>query len=573
MKQFLAVAALDETAVKKNEMLKNSHIYTEGFTVLRHEHMEFSVLVDGELYNQRSLHEELQKAGFPKPAGLEETVLYAYLLWGEKAMLHMEGAYSFLIQAKDSLFCAKDPLGLRPIYYLLADDCIWISSRIQTLLDAAKRKAVLDRSGILELFAFGPSISEDRTLYKDVSALPMGYLLRVSNAELKIKQYYTLHALPHTDTLEETLDRVHELMCASIHAQADGAQASFLSGGLDSSLITSIAANANPSWRTYSLDYEGNKENFKGNMYQVSMDTAFIQDMCAYCHCSHTPLMITQQELCDLLEDAMAARETPGMADVDSSLLWLCQQVAEHEQVILSGECSDEIFGGYPWFYRDELKDLDTFPWLRSTKERISLLHPDLRELPFEDYIAKCYAQSVRNIEFLDTDTEEDRRARIHTILCLHWFMQTLVTRQVCMGDAASLNIRAPFANVKLLEYVYNIPWDMKFLQQEEKGILRKAFEQELPESVAHRKKNPFPKTHNPQYAELISKRLRERYDDPKSPLHQLFDDAMLRKLIDSKGESFQLPWYGQLMSGPQLLAYLYQIDRWIITKNITIEK
>ena len=254
-------------------------------------------------------------------------------------------------------------------------------------------------------------------------------------------------------------------------------------------------------------------------------------------------------------------------------MLWLCRKVAEKEQIILSGECSDEIFGGYPWFYRDELKDLDTFPWLRSTKERISLLHPDLQSLPYEDYIAKRYAESIQDIEYLDTDSEEDRRARIHTVLCLHWFMQTLVTRQVCMGDAAHLNIRAPFANVKLLEYVYNIPWEMKFLKQEEKGILRKAFEHELPESVAHRKKNPFPKTHNPRYAELVSKRLQERYEDPTSPLHELFDDVKLKELIDTKGESFQLPWYGQLMSGPQLLAYLYQIDRWIVTKHISIEK
>ena len=160
-------------------------------------------------------------------------------------------------------------------------------------------------------------------------------------------------------------------------------------------------------------------------------------------------------------------------------------------------------------------------------------------------------------------DTKEDINARKHTILCIHWFM----------GNAAGVNIRAPFANVKLLEYVYNIPWKMKFLNQEEKGILREAFASELPESIAHRKKNPFPKTHNPQYAELISQLLEERYDDPDSPLHILFDDCKLKELISSKGDSFKLPWYGQLMSGPQLLAYLYQIDQWIIRYDIEIEK
>lgn len=573
MKQFIAVAALQEAVGTHCGIREDARVYTEGFQNIQHENMDFSVMFDGELYQLEKLHEELQAADFPKPTCMEEAVLFAYLLWGEKAMEHLEGAYSFIIRKGDSLFCAKDPLGLRPIYYLIRDKRIWISSRIHPLLDASNTPAVLDRNGILELFAFGPSISENQTLYKDVYALPMGSLLRISAGKLKIKTYYKLSARPHTDSLQETIQKVHDLMSASIHAQASGAQASFLSGGLDSSLITSVAAKQNPQWRTYSLDYEGNKENFKGNMYQVSLDASFIQDMCAFCQCEHTPLMLSQQELCDLLEDAMLAREAPGMADVDSSLLWLCRKVAEKEQIILSGECSDEIFGGYPWFYRDELKDLDTFPWLRSTKERISLLHPDLQRLPYEDYIAKHYAESIQDIEYLDTDSEEDRRARIHTVLCLHWFMQTLVTRQVCMGDAAHLNIRAPFANVKLLEYVYNIPWEMKFLKQEEKGILRKAFELELPESVAHRKKNPFPKTHNPRYVELVSKRLQERYEDPTSPLHELFDDVKLKELIDTKGESFQLPWYGQLMSGPQLLAYLYQIDRWIVTKHISIEK
>ena len=128
----------------------------------------------------------------------------------------------------------------------------------------------------------------------------------------EIKTYYKLSAHPHTDTLQETITKVHDLMSASIHAQASGAQASFLSGGLDSSLITSIAAKKNPQWRTYSLDYEGNKENFKGNMYQVSLDASFIQDMCEFCQCEHTPLMLSQQELCDLLEDAMLTRLSLG---------------------------------------------------------------------------------------------------------------------------------------------------------------------------------------------------------------------------------------------------------------------
>ena len=544
----------------------------EGCLQIHYHDLVFDVFVDGEVYNEDHVQEELCAAGFPQAKYKEELFLYAYLLWGTGAMEHMEGAFSFAVLQDNSLFVAKDPLGLRPIYYQKDAGTVRISNRISTLLEYDEKPAVLDKNGILELFTFGPSISEDKTLLKGMYALPMGSYLQVRNHEIHTEVYYHLHAKPHTDSLEETVQKVHDLLTDSIRAQLKGCCASFLSGGLDSSIITSVAAKEQKDWRTYSLDYEGNKENFKGNMYQVSLDNQFIDEMIDACGCDHSSLVITQQELLNRLTKAMKARDCPGMADVDSSLLWLCEHVAEHERIILSGECSDEIFGGYPWFYREELKDLDTFPWLRSSDERISMLNEQIRDLDYEGYRKQQYENSLREVEMLDSDSEQDKRARIHTLLCLHWFMQTLVTRQVCEGDMANLNIRAPFANVKLLEYVYNIPWDLKFLDQEEKGILRKAFEKELPASVAHRKKNPFPKTHNPLYAELISRKLQERYDDPNSPLHVLLDDAKLKELINSRGESYQLPWYGQLMSGPQLLAYLYQIDQWILTYDIQID-
>lgn len=544
----------------------------EGCKKILFHDLPFEVFVDGEIYNEDSVQKEVSAQGFPLAKQIEELFLYAYLLWDTAAMEHLEGAYSFVIRQDSSVFVAKDPLGLRPIYYAVEEDGIHIANRIRTLMEHAKHPAVLDKEGIRELFTFGPGISEDKTLLKGIKALPMGSYLRVRNHKLHTEVYYHLHALPHTDTLEETTQKVHDLLVDSIKAQMKGCHASFLSGGLDSSIITSVAAKAERGWRTYSLDYEGNQENFKGNMYQVSLDNQFIEEMRDFTNCDHTSLVITQQELLDKLVKAMEARDCPGMADVDSSLLWLCEHVGEHERVILSGECSDELFGGYPWFYREDLNDLDTFPWLRSSNDRISLLHESLRSLDYDRYRQEQYEKTLSDVETLQSDTLEDIRARQHTNLVLHWFMQTLVTRQVCEGDMADLNIRAPFANVKLLEYVYNIPWKMKFYQQEEKGILRKAFEKELPQSVAHRKKNPFPKTHNPLYSELIAKKLKERYDDPNSPLHILFDDAKLKELIDSKGESYKLPWYGQLMSGPQLLAYLYQIDQWILTYDIQIE-
>lgn len=567
---FLPASAADTVPCDQDAYIKDD-IYLSGFKEACYQDMCFDVSVDGELYNETEIAQLLKKGGFSSAANLEELFLHAYLMWGMDTMKYLEGAYSFTIRKGRTIITIKDPMGLTPIFYTQNEHGIWISNSIETLLKKSSTNAVVDRKHIIELFAFGPGISESETLFENIKALPMGSMLSVRHQEIKVERYYELKAKQHEDDLHTTIQKVHDLVHDSIMKQMKDCNASFLSGGLDSSIITAVCAKNQKDWRTYSLDYEGNAENFKGNMFQVSLDQEFIDEMIRYCDCDHTVLTITQRELCEHLEDAMKARNMPGMADVDSSLLWLCEQVSQHEDIILSGECSDELMGGYPWFYRDEFKDVHTFPWLRYSEQRTRLLHKNLRDFDYQGYINQRYEETLSSVDTLDSDNEEDRRARINTVLVLHWFMQTLVTRQVCEGDRANLKIRAPFANVKLLEYVYNIPWSMKFLDEEEKGILRKAFEDELPDCVAHRKKNPFPKTHNPVYASMIAKKLKERFDDPDSALHILFDDDALYELIETKGASYDLPFYGQLMSGPQLLAYIYQIDCWIKDYHVEI--
>ena len=546
-------------------------IFMKDASFIIYQNEEYQIVIDGEIYNEDELFAELKDI-YPMHNTTEELVFYAWKHWGMQFSSHLEGAYTFLIGNKEQLLVVKDPLGLRPIYYCENNGNWYVSNSIKTLLNKSEKKAVLAKEGILELFSFGPGISEDKTLLKGIFTVPMGSYLEIKHHTANIYKYYELPVYEHKDNVEETAKHVKDLLLHSVNQQKQGCKSSFLSGGLDSSILTALCAQKD--WNTYSLDYEGNKENFHSNMYQVSMDTDYINMMKDKYPLLHLhDLMITQKELASLLEEAMLAREMPGMADVDSSLLWLCKQVKQQEDVIISGECSDEIFGGYPWFYREELKDLDTFPWLRSTKERISLLNKKYQTLEFEEYIKKQYDNTLKDIQYLDSDTQEDKLARKHTLLCLHWFMQTLVVRQVCEGRWAGVNIRTPFANVRLLEYVYNIPWKMKFLNDEEKGILRKAFADILPKEVCERKKNPFPKTHNPIYAQIVSDIVKDTLKDKNSPLHKLFDDKKLDELIQSKGESFQLPWYGQLMSGPQLLAYLYQIHCWIKDFDIEIEE
>lgn len=559
-----ASKAVIKTDKTKDIIHEGSHRFMNVHSLVI-EHQPYRMVFDGELYNEPELRRSLQHHEVNTDA-LDQAALliYAYRIWGFGMMNHLLGGYTLLIDDGTTVFIAKDPMGLRPLFYAqTADQTILISDQIQTLLDTKLVSPIVDRNGLRELFALGPSISEDKTLYRDIRALPMGHYLTIRDHKITVKKYYDPISKPHFETYEDTLAHIRYLVEDAINRQSVGCDATFLSGGLDSSIIAAVMAKTKQPLSTYSLDYEGNSESFQGNMYQVSLDQEFIETMQKATGSDHTQFTIRQSELVDELIPALAARHLPGMADVDAALLWLCKQVKKDRNVIMSGECSDEVFGGYPWFYREELANLDTFPWLRSTKERKALLHESLQDLDLEAYLDAQYQATIRDITYLDSDSEVDRRARLHTILCLHWFMQTLVTRQVCMGDAAQVTIRAPFADVRILDYVYNIPWEMKFHGGEEKGILRAAFADLLPQNVAHRKKNPFPKTHNPQYRELIKAKLTEVYQDSDSILHQLFDDEALKALIESGGSAFTLPWYGQLMSGPQLLAYLYQIHTW----------
>jgi len=258
--------------------------------------------------------------------------------------------------------------------------------------------------------------------------------------------------------------------------------------------------------------------------------------------------------------ESVIVRDSPGMADVDSSLLWFCREIKKDFTVALSGECADEIFGGYPWF----TETTTGFPWIRSLGERTTILQDRWRKkLAVESYAQHVYTQTIAEVPYFEGESIEEARHREMFYLNMVWFMQTLLERKDRMSMGASLEVRVPFADHRLVEYTWNIPWEMKNLGGMEKGLLRKAVDQLLPKEVLYRKKNPYPKTYHPLYTTGVQKWLGEIMRDKNSILHELFEKQKLIELIESGGSSFKVPWYGQLMAGPQLLAYLGQIHTW----------
>ncbi len=543
-----------------------------------HDGANYVITYNGELYNTEELRKELQNRGHVFITHSDtEVLLTAYIEWKEQCVDFLNGIFAFGIwdEQSQSLFLCRDRLGVKPLFYTEQQDGLLFASEVKALLAHPLIKTTVNTEGLANMMAVGPSRMPGKSLFQNISELRPGYAMRFSREGIRVWQYWQLQSKRHEESLEETIEHVRFLLTDAIERQlvSDVPICSFLSGGLDSSIITGIAANRfheqnKGMLHTYSIDYEDNERFFNPHAFQTSTDTYWIQKMTDTFSTAHHAEEISQQQLIDWLVESVVVRDSPGMADVDSSLLWFCREIKKDFTVALSGECADEIFGGYPWF----TEKTTGFPWIRSLSERSTMLQERWRKkLKVESFAQQAYSQTIAEVPYLDGESIEEVRQREMFYLNTVWFMQTLLERKDRMSMGASLEVRVPFADHRLVEYAWNIPWEMKNLGGIEKGLLRKAMQHLLPKEVLYRKKNPYPKTYHPVYTAGVQKWLREIMEDKNSILHELFERQKLIGLIESGGSSFKVPWYGQLMAGPQLLAYLGQIHTWFKLYNIQL--
>jgi asparagine synthase (glutamine-hydrolysing) len=544
----------------------------------------YTICYNGELYNTEDIRKELLSKGYTFNGHSDtEVLLTAYMEWEEKCVDYLNGIFAFAIwdDKKSQLFIGRDRMGVKPLFFKEHEGGFLFGSEIKAILSHPTVKAEVGLDGLAEVFGLGPSRSPGHGVFSGISELRPAHALKLSKEGLKIWRYWDVKSEKHQDSADETAEKIRSLFLDAVTRQlvSDVPVCTFLSGGVDSSAITAIASmhfkdQGKGSLHTFSIEYDENDKYFKANDFQPNSDGAFIRLMSEELGTVHHSCVISQELLAEYLREAVYVKDLPGMADVDSSLLWFCRQIKKDFVVSLSGECADEIFGGYPWFHRKDDLEREGFPWMRSTNERAGLLQENWsRKLNIKDYVMARYEETVKETPVLEGESPLEAKRRQLFYLNLHWFMTTLLDRKDRMSMGASLEVRVPFADHRLVEYVWNVPWEMKMYGGREKGILRKSLEGILPNEVLYRKKSPYPKTHHPAYTTAVKTWLSDILTDKGSVLYEFLKHDQLKEIIDSDGKAFQVPWFGQLMTGPQLLAYLAQIHVWFEQYQINIKE
>lgn len=541
----------------------------------------YTIVYNGELYNTADVRQELEARGHTFLSRSDtEVLLVSYVEWGPDCVDRLNGIFAFGIweEHEQRFFLCRDRMGVKPLFYSLRSGTLLFGSELKALLANPLVQPVVDEEGLSEVLFLGPSRTPGHGVYRGVSELrPAHWLLHDPNGT-RVHRYWALESRPHTDDLETTTETVRDLVMDAVHRQlvSDVPIGTLLSGGLDSSIITALAARTfqaeGRELTAYTIDYRENDRHFKSSDFQPDPDGPFAQRLAQYLGVRQQVVMFDTPELVESLVTATLARDLPGMADVDSSLFLFCREIKKELTVVLSGECADEVFGGYPWFHKPELLNTGTFPWIRMLSARASLLSSDLlRRLKPEEYVAERYRQTVAEVPQLPGEDVLEAQRRTMFYLNLNWFMATLLDRKDRMSMAAGLEARVPFCDHRIVEYVWNIPWAMKTVDGREKGILRRAMQGVLPDEVLYRKKSPYPKTHNPAYYNAVRSWVLQILDDAASPLHQIVDANKVRELAAHDAPASGVPFFGQLMGVPQLFAYLGQINTWMREYGVVI--
>lgn len=578
----------DMNSVMKNRGPDQSGIYRDGDIYLAHNRLaiidpengiqpmtrvyggiSYTIVYNGEIYNTAELTKVIKSHGItPKTYCDTEVVLYLYILFGEKCAEMLNGIFAFAVYNSKTreVYFARDRFGIKPLFYALCGNTMVFASEIKSLLKYPSVKPVVDRRGIWQLLFLTP-VRLTGGIFRDISELKPAHYGIWRDGVFETKRYWELKAGKLGESRDEIIAHTSFLLTDAIERQlvSDAPLCTLLSGGLDSTVISAVAARychkKGEQLSTYSFEYEGNRESFHSSLFQPQSDDDYARFTADFLGTEHHILTASTEDVVNALKPATLARDFPGQADIDSSLYYFCSLIKENHTVALSGECADEIFGGYPWFYRPEMLGNPFFPWIHDPMIRAKLFNEDFAS-PKEgyEYLKGEYQKSMAECPVLESDSLSMKTSRRATWLSVNYFMASLLERKDRMSMASAVEVRVPFADHRILEYVFNVPWEIKFENGVEKALLRNAMKDYIPEKVFLRKKSPYPKTQTPAYERAVMSGVRERLQNGNSVLHSILNKEAFEDFISGENET----WFGQLMAKPQLLAWLIQLDYWV---------
>lgn len=549
-----------------------ARLESEQPLVLANGSARFVLVFDGAIDNVDELRRELESLGHSFAGDSQaEIVLRGHLAWGRELPPRLGGAFAYAIwdEADEELLLVRDRLGLKPLHYVLREGALLFGSEPKALFAHPSIAPELDEDGIAELFAFQFARTPGRTAYRGLNEIVPAHWLSFGPKGVRTERYWQLRSTQHTDDLETTTKTVRRLFEESVRRRLPRGEraCTLLSGGLDSSAITAVAAKHAPrpnSIDAYAVEMQGAAEWFVATDVQPDLDSVWAQRTADALGISYRVLTLDAQAVLDAFFEPIVARDLPSFGEMDASLYLLCREIKKDHDVVLSGESADELFGGYPFFFDEEAVQADIFPWLVKTiaYKPGEYLRPELRDrIRPEERLREAYAKALAEMPETSGLSAEERRMREVFYLVLSRFLPNLLDRKDRMSMAWGLQARMPFSDHRLHEYLWNVPWEMKAHRGREKGILRKALTGLLPDDVLWRKKSGYPSMHDPAFTRSVQLRLRERLDNPSSPIRALIDVAKVREDLERSAAS---PSAGGLGGSAHLFSHLLQIDEWL---------
>ncbi|MFD0768804.1 asparagine synthase (glutamine-hydrolyzing) [Bacillus sp. CGMCC 1.60114] len=535
----------------------------------------YAITYNGEIYNFRELREILKQHGHTFHTRSDtEVLLHAYLQWQEECVQHLNGIFAFAIwnEQKQQLFMARDHLGVKPLFYVQQGSSIIFGSELKVLLSHPAVQAEIDIDGLNEIFGLNLFRTPGCGVFKHIKEVRAGHYITCTRNKTEVKRYWTLESKIHTDDADTTATQIRSILQDTVKRQliADVPLVCMLSGGLDSSGITALAGKEfqkdNKILNTYSIDFVNSAQDFELTFSRTGLDTPWVKRVSEHVGTNHHDIIVDANKLVDHLFVPMRARDLPGAGEMETSLYLLFREMKKDATVALSGESADEVFGGYPWFHQEEFLSINTFPWLYNLKNTSGLLLEDVKQqLNSDSYIQQRFQEAIAEVPILPGEDHKSAKQRQMFYLFLTRFLPFLLDRKDRMSMNVGFEVRVPFCDYRLVEYLWNVPFHIKSIDNIEKGILRRAFKGILPDDVRNRRKSAYPTSQDPNYLQLIRNLTLEILSDHNAPVFNLVDKMKLRTIAE--GTNFHI----DELQARSMMEYTLQVNEWLKVYHIKL--